>query len=104
MDTSDKYVNLAQDAIIALLKENHAAVWPEIEAKLAEHEQPGFPRGINPHILTSAKHALLEDARLVVTVAATKGGREVTVYSLPASRGTLTATSRAAARKRLLQT
>jgi len=45
---SELYHSLAQEAIIALLEREHAAVWPEIEAKLADRPPPGRTKGSTP--------------------------------------------------------
>lgn len=56
------YATIAADAILDLLQREHAAVWPEIEAKLAERPHPLLPHGINPHHLTNARRRLIGSA------------------------------------------
>jgi len=99
------YHALARTSIVDLLRTEHAAVWPEIEAKLAEHPPPHMPRlrGIDPHHLTSARHSLLRDGTIEEVSATTRGGGKVTVVALRDRTGHTTAFAKAARRKRLLQ-
>lgn len=97
------YDALARQAVLDLLDREHAAIWLEIEAKLADRPHPQLPGGINPHHLTNARRELTQQQRIEQIAAVTRGGRTVAVLSLRDRHGRQTAFRRAAARKRLLQ-
>ena len=88
-----------------LLDREHAAVWPEIEAKLAERPHPQVPgsKGIEPHHLTAARHILLKDSMIEEVAGVTRGGGSLSVLTLRDRKRRETAFQRAAGRKRLLQ-
>jgi hypothetical protein len=94
----------AYDAIWKLLDRQLAAVRPEIEARLAEPNDPGSPNGINPHHLTNGLHRLRAEHRIEETARITRGGRMIPVYVPCDKTGRSVAIDEAAARKRLLQT
>lgn len=103
---SGQWDALAYAAVLALLAEEHAAVWPEIEAKLAERAHPSFPPGIghiDPHHLQNARHRLLQEGRIEQIFGPTRGGGTVGVFAPTERRGRKTAFEQAAGRKRLLQ-
>ncbi len=56
-----RYDALAYVAAQELIDREHAVVWPEVEAKLADHPQEGAPKGIDPHHLTNARRRLVEN-------------------------------------------
>ncbi len=97
------YGALARQAVLDLLEREHAAIWLEVEAKLAERPHPQLPGGINPHHLTNARRELTQQQRIEQIAAVTRGGRSVAVLALRDRHGRQTAFRRAAARKRLLQ-
>jgi hypothetical protein len=95
--------SIARSAIVDLLKHEHAVVWLEVEAKLAEHPYPGMKHGLNPHVLSIARTQLLA-ANIIESVAEpTRGGRIIEVSALTDRHLRKTAFEIAAARKRLLQ-
>jgi hypothetical protein len=94
------YENRACDEICQLIDQEHAVVWHEIEARLAERSQ----NGINPHHLSNARRRLLEQGMIAQVTKITKGGRAITVYGLQDRRRRETAFDRSARRKRLLET
>jgi hypothetical protein len=99
MPTIPEWVERGKTAIVALLEREHAAVWPEIEAKLAEG-----PGRVDPHHLTRARIRLLSDLTIEVVEAPTRGGKPVSVFALTDRIGRQRAFEDAAARKRLLYT
>ncbi len=105
---SRDYVSLANDALLALLRVEHAVVWLEVEAKLAERPlqtSAGFlPQGINPHHLTAARRSLNAAGLIEELAGPTRGGRSITVIALKDRKGRQRAFKDAAARKRLLHT
>lgn len=74
------YDELAYHAIRDLIDREHAVVWHEVEARLAEHRQPGASRGINPHHLTNGRRRLLAEEIIAEDVATTYGNRTVMVF------------------------
>jgi hypothetical protein len=94
--TLAQWVAQGKAAIVALLKQEHAAVWPEIEAKLTED-----PGRVDPHHLTTARIGLLRDQVIEQVVASTRGGGLVAVLALT-DRTNQRAFEDAASRKRLL--
>lgn len=99
------YHALARAAIIDLLQREHAAVWLEVEAKLAE--QPYLStlrnRGIDPHHLTRARASLLREGTIEEIAATTRGGGSISVLVLRQREKRKTVVDKAAQRKRLLQ-
>lgn len=83
--------------MVALLEREHAVVWPEIEAKLAE-----VKNGPQPHILTKARVALVAEGVLSQTIGKTRGGSEVPVWHFTDLAGRERSFEVAAGRKRLL--
>jgi hypothetical protein len=98
-----QYDDLAYAAIRDLLQREYAAVWTEIEAKLAEHPQPGAPRGINPHHLTNGRRPLINERVVEELAATTYGRRVVTVLVLRDRRGRQDVVRTAVRRKRALE-
>ena len=100
------FVELAIDAMLELVSQEHAVVWHEIEAKLAEQAHRNSPRGYNPHVLTNARNHLIATGQIEAVTGRARGGREITVYGL-ANRRQLRRETKfdvVAARKRLLET
>lgn len=98
--STSQYIAQARQAILELLESERAAVWAEIEAKIADAPWESLPRSIAPHLLTIARQQLVGREVEEVTVT-TRGNRRVGVLVL-AGRATERATQDAAARKRLL--
>src|SRR5450759_445853 len=98
------YVEAGLRAIPELLEVEHAVVWSEVEAKLADEEWGPAGHRIEPHHLSTARRALLDDGTITEQTAATKGGRPGSVFVLTSASRRTRATEAAAARKRLLQT
>lgn len=96
------YVDLGKTAIVLLLEQQHAAVWPEIEAKIADQPWPGMRYPIDPHHLTTARQELHRDGIVVEESAVTRGGGAVKVLRFADLRRRTTRTAAAASRKRLL--
>jgi len=101
-DKLASYVQLARDAILALIHNEHAVVWLEVEAKLAGRPAGGLSDGINPHHLTRAKQGLLAAGTIGEVTAQTRGGRIVTVLGLTNRYRRQRAFEIAAQRKRVL--
>lgn len=100
----EHYVTLGMQGIMDLLAEQHAVVWLEIEAKLADRRWETLPSPIQPHILTTARHRLIEDGAIEQIAQTTRGGRSVAVIVPTDTRRRRRKIQDAAARKRLLQT
>ena len=98
------YAALGERGIQELLDAEHAVVWPEVEAKLADRQWPTLPVPIQPHHLTTARHRLLDQGIIANVTQATRGGRPVPVIVPVEQRLRKRAITDAAARKRLLQT
>jgi hypothetical protein len=96
------YAALAADAIIGLLQEEYAVVWPEVEAKLSERPHPLLPGGINPHLLTNARRRLIQSKLIEEFSEVTKGGARIGVLGLVNRRRQKTNFEKTAARKRAL--
>jgi hypothetical protein len=98
------YVALGEQGIRDLLAEEHAVVWTEVEAKLADRCLPSLPSSVDPHHLTTARHNLTAAGFMEQIDAPTRGGRDVPVIVPVEQRLRKRAIADAAARKRLLQT
>jgi hypothetical protein len=55
------YEELACEAIHELIDREHAVVWHEVEAHLADHPLAGQAHPINPHHLSNARRRLIDD-------------------------------------------
>jgi hypothetical protein len=97
-----KYDAGAEMALLKLLDTEHAVLWPEVEAKLANQPSPGFPQGINPHHLHNARRRLIKLLQVEEVTHPTKGGQDALVLGLRERRLRQTTFARAAARKRAL--
>jgi hypothetical protein len=97
-----EYVAFARQAILDLLRQEHAVTWAEAQAKIADHRWPSVPTAINPHHMTTAKQSLRSEGRIVEVSAATVGGQRIGVIHLKDTRGIQTAVERASAHKRSL--
>ncbi len=94
---------LGRKAILELLEEEHAAVWLEVEAKVADHAWHSLRRPVQPHHLTTARTQLRREGVIKESPGATRGGAAISVLHLADLRRRKKAFERAAARKRLLQ-
>jgi hypothetical protein len=77
--TRDAYVALAVQGITELLTAEHAAVRPELEAKLSDQRWPSLPVPIDPQHLTTAVGKLRREGVITETEASTRGGRRISV-------------------------
>jgi hypothetical protein len=108
--TEDEWHALARAAVVALLEREYSVTPVEMEAKLSDRVfDPNIcPTPINPHHLTTARQALLEDGQIEPTTAITKAKddsgapQRVTTWSLCRAPGRKTAIAKAAERKRAL--
>lgn len=101
MDTG-YYVSLGRRGIVELLEQEFAAVWPEIEAKIAERRWGDLTHRVQPHMLTIAKRDLLERKVIDRTSARTRGGQLATVFHLADTTNRKRRIEDASKRKRLL--
>jgi hypothetical protein len=98
------YDKLAEQGLRELLDVEHAIVWQEAQAKLADRQWESLPVPIDPHHLTTARRTLLARGVIEELLHPTRGGRKVSVL-IPADRHRQERLVQdAAARKRLLQT
>jgi hypothetical protein len=98
------YTGLGEQAILELLAEEHAAVWHEVEAKIADQRWSTLPVPIDPHHLTQARHRLIARNLIDQTTQRTRGGRLIPVIVPHDQTNRTRVITDAAARKRLLQT
>jgi hypothetical protein len=104
---TERWRALAEEAVLALIDHEHAVIWPEVEAKLAEapvRTASGLvlPKGIQPHHLSTARRRLTASRRVEEITSRTRGGGDVSVLALRDRRRRGTAFEIAARRKRLL--
>jgi hypothetical protein len=92
------YIERGKAAIPDLLEREHAVVWPEVEAKLADRQH----NAIDPDVLTKARQELEGEALIESTLGPTRGGRQVAVWHFRDLSGRRTTFDAAAGRKRLL--
>lgn len=97
------YVVLGRRAILELLDQQHAVVWQEAEARIADAAWPTIGHRIEPHHLSTARRDLLEAGSIAEQTAVARGRRQVTVVVSTVPRRA-TAIAKAAQRKRLLLT
>lgn len=97
------WVELGKETILRLLQDEHAVVWPEVEAKIADRAYPPNVRPIQPHHLTSARQELRTEGVIREREEVTRGGRSVPFITLADVGRNAEAVKEAAARKRLLQ-
>jgi len=105
LDAIARYVDQGRHALIELLEQEHAAVWAEVQAKIADEVWPTLPNHVEPHHLTTVRRKLIADEIIEEVAAPTRGGRTelVLAFTDRASRpGGERAFEDAAARKRLL--
>jgi hypothetical protein len=98
--TPDEYVQLGREAILHLLREEHAAPWIEVEAKVADTAYAPIGVRVEPHHLSAARSQLVNEGVVVTSTGSTRGGSEVTVIHLAGASGRRF--EDATARKRLL--
>lgn len=96
-----EYVDLAVAGIRGLVEQEHAVVWLEVEAKLADVVRPPLPHYIEPHHLSTARRLLVDEIEEETGV--TRGGRPITVLIPRDRRRRTRIVGTTAARKRLLQ-
>lgn len=96
-----RYHDWARDAIRGILRQEHAVVWAEVEARASERAWGDLPYPIDPHHLTTARRSMADEDELLSIVEQTKGGRFIEVHYLAESPKR--AVQDASARKRLLQ-
>ncbi len=103
--TVEEYRELAYAALIDIVTTLHAAVWDEIEAKVAEAQWPTAPCTIDPHHLTTARQRAgpRGDNLVIEDHSASKGGHLVTTLQPADQTERATAITVAARRKRALQ-
>lgn len=102
MSVPTDWVALGWRAILQILDDEHAVVWPEVEARLSDTIPRGFSHRIDPHHLTTARRQLRAAGIIEEITAPTRGGREVEVIARTNRQGRQRAFEDAAARKRLL--
>jgi hypothetical protein len=98
------YSAIGAQRIVELLAVEHAVVWPEVEAKLADRQWTGPPFVIHPGHLTEARGDLLRRGVITEIRQRTRGGRVIPVLMPTDQWRRRRAVEDAAARKRLLQT
>lgn len=96
-------MTLGREAILQLLQQQHAAVWLEVEAKIADHVLQPLRHPVQPHHLTTARGQLRREQIIKETPHKTRGGGTISVLHLADLGRRRKAFQRAAARKRLLQ-
>jgi hypothetical protein len=103
--TVEEYRDFAYRALLDLVTTEHAAVWDEIEAKVADRQWPSAPCRLNPHHLTTARHRLGKDGDQLIVEQhdPSKGGHLVTTLQPSDQTDRLNAVRVAARRKRALQ-
>jgi hypothetical protein len=97
----ERYLAEGRQAMLELLFREHAAVWPEVQAKIADVIWPTLENVIDPHHLTTIRRDLLREGVIEQIAAPTRGRHVETVLAL-SSRRSERAFETAAARKRLL--
>ena len=102
MASPAEYVEWAKQAIVALVEDQLAVVWPEVEAKIADAKHPSVPVKIDPNHLQTAREELLLEGLIVESLAITRGGRAVTLLVPGEQRRKKRAIEQASSRKRLL--
>jgi hypothetical protein len=97
-----KYVEWGRQAIVELLQTQHAVLWQEAQAKIADVKWPSLLLPIQPHHLTTARRELLDAEVIVESMGLARGGTNVPVLHLRDLQRRQTVVARTAARKRLL--
>jgi hypothetical protein len=97
---ADGYRDLAAKTVIELLEVEHAVIWTEVEARLADRRWGPTSVRIDPHHLTTARRLLIDEGLLIPTADQTRGGRIIETHSLAGAPKR--EVERAASRKRLL--
>lgn len=98
----EKYIEFGEAALVDLLRQEHAVLWAEAQAKISDTRWPTVPTSVDPHHMTTARANLLKGNRIAETTSKTRGGRQVPVLHLADTKGIRTNVERAAARKRAL--
>jgi hypothetical protein len=97
-----KYVAWGREALLDLLRREHAVLWQEAQAKIADTTYPTLSYPIDPHHLTTARRSLIGSKTIVESIDTTRGGLSVPVLHLADTRRRKTLIATAAGRKRLL--
>ena len=98
------YDQLAERGLRELLAVEHAIVWSEAQAKLADRCWESLPVPVDPHHLTTARHQLIGQGVIEQSVSRTRGGRNIPILVPADKQGRTRRIADASARKRLLQT
>lgn len=98
MPTVAEWVGRGRQRILGLLDTEHALIWDEVEARIADPIR-GY---IEPHHLTTARQQLRSEGVIVEPAERTRGGRTIGVIHYADTNRRNTAIARAARRKRLL--
>jgi len=104
-----EWVALARTEIVKLLEKQHAVTIREMEARLAEPDDPTLlhdakaARGIDPYHLSTARQQLLEAGTITSAAHTTRGsGAPINLIHLTSTKGRATKINKAKARKALL--
>jgi hypothetical protein len=97
-----QYVALGRDALIDLLRQEHAVLWSEAQARISDVRWKSVPRSVDPHHLSTARGQLLARNRITLIEATTRGQHKVPVLHLSDTRGIATQVRKASERKRAL--
>jgi hypothetical protein len=96
------YIQWGKDGVLALVEDQLAVVWPEVEARIADARYVGIPSRIDPNHLQTAREQLLLEGLIVEHRTATRGGRTIPVLVPAEQRRKKRAIEQASSRKRLL--
>lgn len=99
--TPPQYVAAGKEAILDLLRTEHAATWAEAQAKVGDRPWRDDLPAVDPHHLTTARRELFLERRITESID-TYRGREIGVLHLTDLKRRQTAFKKAAARKRQL--
>jgi hypothetical protein len=102
MPTQTEWLARARAALLDLLDQEHAVVWPEVEAKLSDKRWRERGQVFDPHLLSTVRSQLRFEGVIEEVTTPTRGGREVSVWSHTNRRGRQRRFEDAASRKRLL--
>src|SRR5690349_15489328 len=78
----ERYLSEGRQAVLELLFREHAAVWPEVQAKIADVVWPTLANVVDPHHLTTVRRELLHEGVIEQIGAPTRGGGVETVLAL----------------------
>lgn len=100
--TAEEYLELGKELVLTLLRDQLAAPWMEVEARIADDVYPNAERFVEPHHLSQARIDLVDAGLISVSQQTTRGGRKVALWTLANPKQGQKSIDRAAARKRLL--